>query len=982
MVEKGAYSLSAIILGLGLIFFTFNRIFVPMNEKNPIASTLIIAILFLFAIQSPKAQLLCINEFMSSNSATIADEDGDFEDWIEIYFDGEDMISLEGYGLSDNLDDPFKWIFPDVNIQPGQYLLVWASGKDRRAPIAPLHTNFSIKSEGEELLLTHPSGVVIDELAPTMVPTDISYGRQPDGIGAWRFFIEPTPGESNTTAGYSEILVPPVFSHIGGFYSDEFELTLSHPDPGVTIYYTIDGSVPDPDNLEGTVYQYKNQYAVNPGDPFGEFLTRTYQSHHYSAAIQMEDRNEKPDQLTQISSTVHTPNYFPASPVKKGTMVRARAVKEGALSSAIGTHTFFINTSGNSARHLPVISIGIQEDHLFDYEMGIYTAGIDADIWRLNNPDQPMKWVFPGNFARVGYQWEYPAHFELFERESAISVFRQDIGLRLHGGGTKAFPMKSLRIYARNKYGNPELNYPFFSEEPFDNYKRIILRNSGNDFPTTVWWSPEVVSRTLFRDAAIQTLVKHLKFETQAYRPSIVYFNGEYWGIHNLRERFDKHYFEQVFGVDPDNIDFLEGVCEIIEGDNIFNYETRLYIQQNGLVEDEHYQYIRTRIDVENFSDYHIANIYACNTDWPGNNIKFWRLRTDSFHPDAPHGHDGRLRWVMYDTDFGFGLWKGNEAVAHNTLEFATATGGTGWPNPEVATFLLRKFLENEDFKLEFINRFADLLNSTFHHDRVVGVINDLKDVIAPEIADHIHRWSHHENPNEWLEHVQVMIDFADQRPFYQRQHIIEQFELSGQYELTVDLSNCLHGHIVVNTIEITSETPGISDPVYPWSGTYFIGVPVKLEAKTAPGFKFLHWDGDTTATDPELVIDPTEDFCLTAHFGIDDIPVLTHYWLFDTSLPNDQPLEEIESFYALAQPGLLTFHSALPGYPFDPAHPNWRKASMERRNAPTPINYRPEGNNNIPYANCNMRGIQIKQPFAGDGGAKTRSSFIFHPST
>jgi len=105
----------------------------------------------------------------------------------------------------------------------------------------------------------------------------------------------------------------------------------------------------------------------------------------------------------------------------------------------------------------------------------------------------------------------------------------------------------------------------------------------------------------------------------------------------------------------------------------------------------------------------------------------------------------------------------------------------------------------------------------------------------------------------------------------------------------------------------------------------------------------------------------------------------LIYFWLFDTSLPNDTPLETIDPVYEFIDGGLLQYHSALLGYPFTPEHPNWRKASMERRNSPTPINYRPEGNNGVSFANSEMRGIQIKQPFTGDGG---ENAMIFHLPT
>jgi hypothetical protein len=935
-------------------------------------------ILWLYAADV-QGQQITINEFMSSNSATIADEDGDFEDWIEVYNFGTEPVNLSGFGLSDDLDEPFRWVFPEVTLQPGGFLPVWASGKNRTNTLQPLHTNFSIKAEGEELLLSNPTGQIICEIAPLNLPTDISYGQSPDANGVWLYFDEPTPGQSNATQGYSEILEPPIFSHNGGFYSEELELTLSHPDPDVTIYYTLDGSIPDPDNLEGTIYYYKNQYPEKPGDPFGEFFTESFQTYLYTDAIQIKDRNETQDKLTHISTTVQTPNYFPASPVKKGTVIRVRTFNEDAMSSNVVTHTYFITPPGINPHDLPVISIGIQEDYLFDYEKGIYTAGIDADVWRTKNPNEKMIWQFPGNFVRGGIEWEYPAHFEFFERESVKSNFRQDIGLRLHGGGTRAFPMKTLRLYARNEYGKSEMNYPFFPDQPYDNYKRMILRNSGNDFPTNVWWWSEVASRTLFRDAFIHTLVKHLSFETQAYRPAVVYINGEYWGIHNLRERYDKYYFERVFGVDPENIDFLSYVSTAIEGDNVFTHQTRLYIEQNGLVSDEHFQYIKTRIDTENFTDYHIANIYACNTDWPGNNIEFWRLRTDSYNPNTPYGHDGRLRWIMFDTDYGFGLWNGKGAAAHNTLDFATAIGGTIWPNPEVTTFLLRKFLENERFKIEFINRFADLLNSTFHSERVVGIINDLKEKIEPEINDHIHRWGYHKNKDEWMSHVNVMIDFAKNRPTYQHQHIIGHFELAGDYKLILNVSNPWHGHIRVNTIEIHGDTPGITDNPYPWKGIYFKKLPLELEAIPDEDFLFSNWEGDVTSNDHKVIILPENNFSAIANFEWNKNIRILHAWFFGTSLPNDTPLDTLKSTFGIIENGIITYNSSLAGYPYYSGHPNWRKASMERRNSPTPLNYFPETNNDISYENADMRGIQIKQPFKTSSGENT---LLFHLPT
>lgn len=905
------------------------------------------------------AQPVSINEFMSSNSYILADEDGDYEDWIELYYNGEKSINLAGYGLSDSFDDPFKWVLPNFIIHPGEFLLVWASGKNRTTPGYPLHTNFNIKAEGEALFFTQPDGTLISESPSIALQSNISYGRKPDGSGDWYYFSEPTPGLSNSTQAYNYILDPPEFSHQGGFYTEAFYLTISHPDPEVTIIYTLDGSAPDPNNLTSKTFQYKNQYPENPGNPFGDFLTGAIFSYELNDSIAIIDRTNKPDSMTCISTTFHNaPYYFPVNPVFKGTTVRAAAIKEGALSSEVITNTYFVSDKGRDRYSLPVISISIDKDAMFDFENGIYTAGIDYDNWRIENPDATHNWLTQANFHRRGEEWEKRVHFEYFEKNIPFSQLSQDIGLRIHGNEARRRPMKSLRIYARSEYGESYFNHKFFCDMGDDQFKRLILRNSGQDYYST-----------LLRDAFIQVLVKDLHFNTQAYTPVIAFINGEYWGIHNLRELYDKYYFERVYGVDPENLDYITNHHEINEGD-LDNYtETISFIEENGLESEENFQIIQTRIDVNNFRDYQIANIYVDNHDWPGNNVDYWRLRTDKFNPNAPAGQDGRWRWLMYDMDFGFGLFGLEEAIEHNTLEMATAPDGPEYPNPPWSTFLLRSFLENESFKISFITRFADLLNTTFKPEHVIMVMDQLQQVLRPEIPEHITRWKNLYHLNHWNSNLDVLTEFATQRPEYQREHLLAYFGLDGECTITLNTSNRWHGQIRINTIGINEDTPGARDNPYPWSGIYFKGVPVELEALPAEGYAFSHWTGDIRGTDPLVTFIPEGDFDATAHFVRVDVPRLVYFWLFDASLPNDTPLESINPMYQIHEGAMLNFHSALAGYPFTPGHPNYRKASMERRNEPTPINYRPKGNNNIAYENADVRGLQIKQPFTGDGG-------------
>lgn len=207
-------------------------------------------LLFLFLslfFASPISAQIVINEVQASNSDTILDENGDASDWIELYNTGENSVDLSGFGLSDNENNIFKWEFPSVSLSAGEYLLIWASGKDRNDITGELHTNFSINRGGEEIILTDLNGTRWDEITPIEIPNGISYGRFPDGESPFFFFENPTPGAPNSEPGFSQNLPPPVFSHEGRQYSDPFELTLSSEE-GTDIYYTKDGSEPSQGN--------------------------------------------------------------------------------------------------------------------------------------------------------------------------------------------------------------------------------------------------------------------------------------------------------------------------------------------------------------------------------------------------------------------------------------------------------------------------------------------------------------------------------------------------------------------------------------------------------------------------------------------------------------------------------------------------------------------------------------------------------------
>jgi hypothetical protein len=794
-----------------------------------------------------------INEVLGSNNSGIEDEDGDFSDWIELYNGGEVALDLTGYGLTDN-NNAFKWIFPSGEIQPGEFFLVWASSKNNVA--APnYHTSFSVSADGENITLTSPEGITIDQFVSTPMGPDISYARYPDGSGNFVLSNTPTPAGSNSF-GNPALTGTVEFSHTAGLYTEQFLLTLSSSEPDATIIYTLDGSDPDPLNLNGTSYFYKNSYPLNPGEPLGDPLTRELRTFSYTAPLEIRDRSSDANGISTLSSTFY-PNgeYAPLINLKKATVVKARMLKDAFSPGPVSVRTFFI--SPENSFNVPVLSLSINENLLFGYEEGIYTAGKDFDDWRITNPGA----IHSGGFTPSNYQRdvEYKSYIELFNGADLKNVVSQPIGVKTSGNASLYYPQKSLRLFARESYGASTIDYPIFSSLAIPSYTRLTLRNSGND------------NITMFRDGATHEMVKHLNFETQAYTPSVLFINGEYWGIHNMRQHFDKNYLKDKFGADPDDIDLIE-VFEVKEGDNTHYYNLLDYVANNDLAEDPNFQHVMTQIDPDSFTDYQIAEIFVANTDWPGNNIMFWRSRVN-YNPNASPGLDGRWRWMMKDTDFGFGLVA---AYDHNTLAFATEPNNSVWPNPEWSTRILRSLLKNETYKNKFITRFADLLNTTFQPERTLSVIQTSKSVIESEMPNHIDRWRRLPDMAAWNTAVGTMEAFAQKRPYHQRQHIQEYFNLEGQTEITLDISGD-HGYIHINTIDILESTIGISSTPYPWTGIYFKGVPVTVRAVAKPGYKFVKWLGADVPDTEEIVINLTENTYLKAVF-IDEAEAIARF--------------------------------------------------------------------------------------------------------
>lgn len=903
---------------------------------------LFMPLLLLLAYTFTYSQNIAINEVMSSNVATLADEDGEFSDWIELYNYGTAPVNLDGYGLTDDPAAPFKWVLPAVTINSGQYLLVWASDKNRAIPGQPLHTNFKISTGGETIVLTDPDNTVADQAPATGLEGDVSIGRQPDGTGPWLFFYTATPGTPNTGAGLTQLLTPPVFSHDSGLHTEAFNLTITSSDPSAVIVYTLDGSEPQLTNLGGTTFNYKNAYKLEPTDPVGSMLFETYTSNTYTAPLNIYDRSAEPDRLT-VKNTRQDPLYVPPVPVRKATIVKARAFVNGIGSKTVAK-TYFVWPAG-SPYQIPVISLQIQENYLFDYEDGIYTSGIDFDTWRANNPDNNQWWRPDwNNYARSGSQWEYPTHIEFFD-PYMNSVMSLNGGFRIHGNNSRTHAIKSLRLYAKSEYD--EIN--MFEHNLFDSqipdatlpnnnkFKRLMLRGDGT-------------GGAIAYDVVFHRVMQPVFAGVARIKPAIHFINGEFWGLTAIRDRFDKHHYVNNYGLEEDNIVQIDcgGTnCELDEGTNA-DYQDyinfRDFIIQNDMAIDANYTQVKNQLDIQSFIDHMVLEIYAANDSYER---QLWKVR----QPENQTFGDGK--WRLNVKDFEASLKSNINWLEH-------------WSNLSNSAneSLLGHLLQNTEFKNQFINRFADLLNTAFIPERFNAIVNQTFNEVAPYLQEDINRF-----PRVAFYqpiHKANLLDWGSTRPTIQRDHIRAKFGISSNLNITLNVTTAGAGIIKMNTVKIVSSTPGVSPDTYPWLGVYFNGIPVTVEAIENPGFVFSHWSGDVSGTNPVLTVTPTDDMQIVANFmPAAPAPAVIYFWMMDSNIVNDTPLLSLNSTYsATGSTAVINYNSCLEGYPFTNGHANWRKASMERRNAPTAINYRPEANNNAPYVAGNMRGIQVKQPF------------------
>lgn len=807
-------------------------------------------------VRGEKYPQFYINELVASNFRSYFDRfTQDYPDWIEIYNPNLENFQLGGYYLSDNINDLKKFAIQNRSanyILSNGFVLYIATDESRY--YSPNHLNFSLSTFGETIYFVGKNGkTIIDSLKFDNLETDLSIGRKMDGESEIVKFKNTTPrATNNTSISYGKKSQVPVFSETGGEYDQPFILKIAAPSSNAKIYYTIDGSNPNPDNLGGFVYEYKLDYQHRGPGFIGDSYFRPYRSYLYVDPIDLKNHIEKLFWISDI-----TGSFFPLVIREKKSpaiTLRALVIEEGKEPSDIISNTYFIKNNDPVKDKLPIISLTMNENQLKGFYEGIGVPGIDYESWRYQSEILTNNFA-PANYGRSGRDAEIPANIEVFE--NGKQVLNQTVGLRIHGGGSRSYPHKSFRIYARNYYGKEKITYSFFKDLPYEDFQRLILRNSGNDF-----------SSTFFKDAFLQRLTNFNDVDYQEYTPYNIYVNGEYWGLLNARERIDIKYFQRKYGFEEGEIDFLENKKTIIVGDTMHYAELLNKLSNINLQSEETYNYINTQVDIDNYIDYQSSKIYVAVTDWPHNNIRYWRYKIDKYHAKSPYGLDGRWRWVNVDNDSGF--LPGN--VDLNSFEWALSP--TGNDKGEISTFLFRSMIQNPTFKINFLTRFSDLLNTAFLPNRVLSEIEFYKKLLDHDMYNYMYRWNtNRQDKILWYGKIKVLEDFATVRPENCRNHMRSTFGLGETAEVTLDVDDINKGHIKINTIEIDRNTPGVdTNKVYQWKGTYFKNLPITFIPIPEDGYKFSRWETtDSISYIDTLKFDFKKDLYVKAYFEIDD---------------------------------------------------------------------------------------------------------------
>lgn len=691
-----------------------------------------------------------VNEYSCANLGQYVDNYEKYEDWVELYNLGDQAVSLSGWHLSDDDDEPNKWAFPVSASIPGKgYLAVWCSGRNLSvSATGHFHTNFRLtqtKNKPEKIVLTDAAGTVLQKITVEKTQARQSRGRIPDGSATWRIFTAPSRKASNDAAtGYLGFTARPDVNTAAGFYTDSVTVLISNNEPNSTLRYTTDGTEPTPN------------------------------SKAYTAPIT----------------------------IRQTTVLKAAAFSNNPLilPGLVQFNTYFINEKHS----LMVVSIASE------------------GVIELANGDKALR----------------PAgSIELFGTDGDRKT-RSYGDLNSHGQDSWANDQRSLDWVTRDQMGySSALKEKIFSTSKRDEFQRLILRAAGDDnYPAA--HRPQNEGSAHVRDAYIHNLADEggLHLDVRRGEKAIVYLNGQYWGVYDLRENPDDHDFtDHYYGQGEYELQYIltwgqtwaeyGGNQAISQWKSLYNYINN---NSNNLADPVKYKYVTDRYDVTSLVDYVVVNGFTVCSDWLNYNTGWWR----GLNPAGGHQKWG---YILWDNDATFGHYINYTGIPNTGPDAkpCDVEGLTGWSDPEGHIKVLNRLRKNPDFNQYYITRQADLLNTTFSCENMLDKLDGIVATIAPEMTRHAERWDG--TYQEWEQNVARLRTFIAERCEYLNSGLKTCYNLTGPYPAVVQVEPPGAGSVQVNSLHHKQ---------FPVVTTYYGGIDTKLVAlpDTVAKYVFSHW--------------------------------------------------------------------------------------------------------------------------------------------
>jgi hypothetical protein len=737
---------------------------------------------------------ILITEITPLNKSFIMDSDLEYSDYIEIYNKTDKEINLEGFYLSDSDTSSKKWEFPKIIIKANEYLVVFASNKDKcNLNTRECHTNFKLSTKGETISLINSSGTIISKIKYPKLAKDISYslidGKYQETLG--------TPGKENELVEISDnsnviinevtITSPEAIElynnsdkdiDLSNYYIEdksgkkyEFDKTIIKAKSYLVLYGSDKKEIKDNkiylgfkiNNSHEILYLYKKSKLIDTFDVgklkdglstgrnekkekviYKDITIGKKNSDNYYLGFNISptfsinggyvDKGTKISLSTVDNSTIYytTDGSTPTKSSKKytseitindTTAIRAISYKDGYIDSDIESRTYFVGRK----HELPVISITTNNSNIYGTS-GIFTKGSNA------------KSSYPYYGANFWKDVEVPISFELYENGELGLSF--NAGMKVFGAWSRGEAQKSVAIYLRKKYGLQEITYPIFSDN-VNTFTRFILRSGGQDF-----------GKLKLKDAFLQqTVVGQMDLDIQDYRPVVVYFNGKYHGIYNIREKIDTTYVERHLGITENDFDFIEKNSSVKAG-TITEYNKLLdYVKKTDMTKDGVYEYLDSIIDLQELANYWVVETYYDQFD--PINIKFYKAS------------NGKWRWILFDLDQSFFSW--SYQTIKWKLPFEPYAHGN---NYYLNTTLMNRLIKNPKFRELYIKTWATHLKTTFEPSRLNKILDKMVNEIKSEMPYHIKRWVNESyvgmytlhNINEWYSNISYFKSQLKQR--------------------------------------------------------------------------------------------------------------------------------------------------------------------------------------------------------------------------